>query len=189
MPGPHHGALIRTFTGLEPNPLDLREHDIRIEDIAHSLALCNRFSGHTKKPISVAQHSVYVSRLCQQYGNSCALQALLHDAAEAYLGDVTKWLKHTPAFEGYRDAERRAQQVIYKRFGCSMGEDSRITAADRIMVRFEGRRGFGPEFKIDHVMYPELTKDEVAAVGKWTPWSWKASEELFLVHYGMYTRK
>src|SRR4051812_2148358 len=100
--------LILTYTGKHVNPFDLKPDDICIEDIAHALALCNRFAGHTKRPMSVAQHSVYVSRLCPNY----RLAGLLHDASEAYLGDVTKWVKSTHEFEAYREAEDRIQYQI-----------------------------------------------------------------------------
>lgn len=185
MPDPTYG-MIRTFTGLELNPLDLKPEDIRIEDIAHALALCNRFAGHTRRPISVAQHSVYVGRLCHSVGIGVALQGLLHDAAEAYLGDVTKWLKHTPEMEAFRYAENRAQAIIFQKFSCPMSTYPEVDYADRVMVRFEGCKGFGPDFKIDHPNYPPLTEEEIKSVGPWTPWSWKDSEEIFMTHFRMY---
>jgi uncharacterized protein len=48
-----------TYSGLEVFPLELGEADIRLADVAHALALVNRFGGHTRFPISVAQHAVY----------------------------------------------------------------------------------------------------------------------------------
>lgn len=174
--------IIYTSTGKQVNPLDLKPEDICIEDIAHALACCNRFAGHTRKPVSVAQHSVYVSRLCPGHD----LQALLHDASEAYLGDVTKWLKQTPAMKGYREAEERAQRTIYEKFGCCWTEAPAIEEADRIMVRVEGGRTI-PGFLIDHPRYPPLTRAELDRVGKWTPWNWKTAEEVFLAHFRMLT--
>jgi len=173
-------CVISTFTGKEVNPLDLRSEDICIEDIAHALACCNRFAGHTQRPITVAQHSVYVSRLC--VGTSFELQGLLHDAAEAYLGDVTKWLKATPEMRAYREVEDRTQHVIYNTFQCPATVSDEVEWADRVMVRFEGGKGF-KNFTIDHPNYPPLTATEIDAVGAWGFWSWRQAEEAFLLRF------
>lgn len=182
-----NGHLIRTFSGRELNPFNLHFEEIVIEDIAHSLACLNRFCGHTFRPISVAQHSVFVARLCE--GTGFELKALLDDAAEAYLGEVTRWVKRTPEFAAYRECEKRAQETIWARFGCPEGGDNYIESADRIMVRYEGMKGFGPEFAIDAPGYEPLTPSEIEQVGKWSPWSWREAEEIFLVHFRMFTRK
>ena len=55
--------FITTYMGLKVNPLDLHPSEIWIEDIAHHLAIQNRFVGATVRPINVAQHSVYVYKL------------------------------------------------------------------------------------------------------------------------------
>jgi hypothetical protein len=180
--GPN-GAFIRTFSGREFNPLEIAYENIVIEDIAHALALCNRFAGHTKFPISVAQHSIYVCRLCEDRGPIVALQGLLHDASEAYLGDVTKWVKQTPAFALYREIEETVQRKIFERFDVPVKLFPEVEEADRIMVRFEGVKGFGKEFKIDHPNYPDLTEEEKDRVGGLSPWSWRSSEDLFLTHF------
>lgn len=177
--------FILTYTGKHVNPLDLRPEDICIEDIAHALALCNRFAGHTKKGISVAQHSVYVSRLCDEID---ALQGLLHDGAEAYLSDMTKWLKSTPEMRAYREAEDRAQTVIYDKFGCVVEMSEQVKVADTLMLRFEGVQGYGePKWKKWRESLPSnygpLTNDELKRIGKWSFWSWHAAEEVFLATF------
>lgn len=80
------GPVITTFTGRTVNPLALEVSDIDVRDIAHALACQNRFAGHTQLPVNTALHSYYVSMMCP----SNPLRGLLHDGAEAYLGDVTK---------------------------------------------------------------------------------------------------
>lgn len=68
-----------------------------IEEIAHSLAIINRFTGHTSRPYSVAEHSLLVSRIAASEGASpvAQLAALLHDAHEAYIGDLASPVKWT----------------------------------------------------------------------------------------------
>ncbi|MGF7161254.1 hypothetical protein FHS85_002889 [Rhodoligotrophos appendicifer] len=63
---------------------------IRLRDIARHLAKINRYCGATQVPLSVAQHSVLVAEEVErQLGPLAGLQGLMHDAHEAYLGDLT----------------------------------------------------------------------------------------------------
>jgi len=86
---------------------------IHIVDIAHHLARICRFNGAVQYPYSVAQHSLMVSELVH---SEHALPGLLHDAAEAYLGDISTPVKALlgPA---YADLERRWNLAIGERFG------------------------------------------------------------------------
>lgn len=179
---------ITTFTGKHLNPLDPAFKDIDIRDIAHALALVPRFAGHTQEPISIAQHSIYVSRLCA--GTPYALHGLLHDASEAYLGDVTKWLKMSPAFRPYRVAEAHVQSLIFERFECAIedpvdaavhGSEGIVDWADKLMVRYEAERLLpGHQFPSN---YPATTQEERDRVGPWEPWSWQTAETLFLLRF------
>jgi hypothetical protein len=175
--------MITTFTHKYVNPLDIRTCDIDIRDIAHALALCNRFAGHTPKPVSVAQHSVYVSRLVGE-DSPFALQALLHDGSEAYLGDMTKWVKAQPAMAGYREVEERVQEMVYTTFGCPVVMDAAVAAADKLMVRYEAFMMYGAEMPLfQRQDYPVPTIEEVARVGRWQPWGWREAEMGFLDHF------
>jgi 5'-deoxynucleotidase YfbR-like HD superfamily hydrolase len=82
-----YGDWIITYTNGQFWPLDPRPEEIHIEDIAHALALMNRFAGHSKFPYSVAQHSIACSYVVPK---EHALGALLHDASEAYICDIPK---------------------------------------------------------------------------------------------------
>jgi len=102
--------LIQTYTGRFINPYDPNPDDICIEDIAHALSLINRFTGHTTEPYSVAEHSIWMSLHAT---NEARMAALLHDAAEAYLGDQARPIKT----HEYRAAERYLLWKIFIRFG------------------------------------------------------------------------
>lgn len=169
-------ARIYTYTGKQIDLFDVRDEDIEIQDIAHGLACVNRFAGQARHPISVAQHSLYVAKLCSAKNQ---VQALLHDASEAYLGDVTKWLKGTPAMKAYREIEDRLQRQIFRRFGCAEWLSPEVERADRVMARFEGERSF-EGFVIEHPDYPPLTSEQVAEIGAWSPWTWQTAEEMWL---------
>jgi 5'-deoxynucleotidase YfbR-like HD superfamily hydrolase len=132
------------------------------------------------------------------------LYGLLHDASEAYLGDVTKWVKGHPGMSWFREQEEILQRRVYEEFFLSPTPPKEISDlvdwADRVMVRFEGSSsyGHGPKFmKTLHdacgeerakTHYPELTAEELEMVGAWKPWSWQQSEESFIVHHRMYSR-
>lgn len=88
---PAHGWML-TASGKRFWPLDPRPEDVDVGDIAHALSNLCRFGGHTREFYSVAQHSVLVAQLVP---SRLAMHALLHDAAEAYVGDMVRPLKRT----------------------------------------------------------------------------------------------
>src|SRR3990167_7144636 len=105
---------IQTYTGKRFNLLDPDIDSIDIEDIAHALSMQCRYTGHTLVFYSVAEHSVHVSRITD---SSDSLWGLLHDASEAYLGDVASPLKHSGLMQGYIALEERVQAAICQKFG------------------------------------------------------------------------
>jgi uncharacterized protein len=129
---------LRTITGRKIWLADPVESEIDILDIAHALSLCNRFAGHTISPYSVAQHSVLIARMFEDIG--LRRWALLHDASEAYLGDVTRPLKGLPELDGYVDVERRLMAVVARKFGLDGYEvPDEVKRADFMMLRSEQR--------------------------------------------------
>jgi uncharacterized protein len=127
---------IQTYSGLRFNPLNPNPDSILIQDIAHSLSMQCRFSGHIKHFYSVAQHSVLVSYLCD---SADALWGLLHDATEAYLVDLPSPLKRSGFFDNFKSAEGILMNAVCKRFELPLVEPPSVKKADRQMLCTEQR--------------------------------------------------
>lgn len=113
---------VETHSGRCVNLVEPRAESICIIDIAWSLSRQARFNGHTlgDHPYSVAQHSVYVADkvLDATKDRRAALHALLHDAHEAYMGDIVTPLKRVPrVMHVVEDIERALQHVIREAHG------------------------------------------------------------------------
>lgn len=175
--------MITTFSQWQVDPFNIQKDDISIEDIAHHLACTNRFNGALRMPVNVAQHCYYVSKLLQ--GTPHELQALLHDGAEAYVGDMVKPLKDLPEMEIFRRVEDQIQQKVYERFGCALEMHPLVEEADRLMVRIEAHySGFNLSYaQADNPLYGIPTAAELELVGPWEPWLWYPARRLFLQRF------
>ncbi len=105
---------ITTYTKAHFDPVQAREQDICIEDIAHALSLLCRANGHIRQFYSVAQHCIHCAMEAKAQGlpGRVQLHCLLHDAAEAYIGDITRPLKRH--LKAYVEAEDALQAVILR---------------------------------------------------------------------------
>jgi len=133
---------IQTYTGRAFEPLNPDPDDIDPLDIAHALSMVCRFTGHTRRFYSVAEHSVRVSWLVEEMGGPMAgLCGLLHDASEAYIADVARPLKHSPTMAPYRAVEARIQDVVLYHFGITPQEwnehHGAVKRADNVMLATE----------------------------------------------------
>lgn len=116
-------------------------------DIAHALSLICRFNGHCTRHYSVAQHSLLVADIVQSQGYAPDIQllALLHDAAEAYVGDMTRplklWLRQDTGGNGsdYDFVEQRIWQAICERFDLAPELPIVVHEADMIALATERR--------------------------------------------------
>lgn len=162
-------ATLRTYrTGREVSLLWPRSAAIAIEDIACALSRQCRFVGHVAWPYSVAQHSVLASFLVPR---SAALWALLHDASEAYLGDVSLPLKATPVMARYRALEALWERTIFDRFGLHGPVPACVAAADAELLRVEQK-----------VLQFATGPAEAVRLGV-VPWTAPEAEERFLARF------
>ena len=127
----------KRFDLVHPDP-----DTIDIRDIAYALSKKCRFNGHPKVFLSVAEHSIWVSRLFSN-DDRLALAGLLHDANEAYLPDVPSPVKNL--LPDYHILEDRVQEAIERKFGLFLSNLDRkvIKWADNIMLVTEARDFMG----------------------------------------------
>lgn len=171
---------IETFSGHPIDPLNPDPESIHLIDIAHALSNQCRFSGHSNRLYSVAQHSVHVSEVVEDLGGGpeCQLLALFHDASEAYLMDMPTPIKRQ--MPAYVEAEKRLQRVIEETLLPRFTENMKIIfepmikKADLIMLATEARdlmhpsvdlskwkvlQGVIPRDKITICLTPEKSKE------------------------------
>ena len=121
---------------------------IELGDIAHHLARTNRFTGATRgRGINVAAHSLWVARYLEKAGHAPAtrFQGLIHDAAEAYLGDIAMPLKTMPAIRlAYAPLEQHMMQVVRVALGLpppTATQQDAIAHADALAASAESLAG------------------------------------------------
>jgi hypothetical protein len=132
------GYWIRLHSGRRFYLADPRPNDITIFDIAHSLARVCRFGGHSPKFYSVAEHSVYVSERCDK---ADAWLGLLHDAPEAYIGDIVRPLKRL--LPQIKQIEGRILGDILARFDLPLFLSPSVLRADEDVLISEAVHFFG----------------------------------------------
>jgi hypothetical protein len=128
------GGWMQTFTGKAFYPLDPRPDEIDEDDIAHALSMICRYGGHTSYFYSVAEHCILVSEWVESVsGPYDALWALLHDAAEAYMGDMVRPLKRSMPI--YVSHEETLLNTIAYKFGLGIEMPEVVHEADnRILL-------------------------------------------------------
>ncbi len=125
---------ITTRSGRQVNLLNPQYSQIDIGDIAHGLAYQCRFNGQTSRFYSIAQHSLMVASILPDH---LKMAGLLHDAAEAYVGDVVQPLK--VLLPDYQMIENRFTQVIGQRFNVDLEHHAEVKQADLIALATEKR--------------------------------------------------
>lgn len=173
----HDGEFwIATHTGKRYRPGNPRVEDIDIQDIAHALSLICRFNGHTKEFYSVAQHSVLVALQCSPEN---ALEGLLHDAHEAYIGDVATPLK--PFLPDFKQLDKINELAIRRKFGLPAEKSPEVKLQDSRAAVTEKRDLLpnSPPWDIDIQPWE----------AKILPWSPYLSEMAFLAWFKILTKE
>lgn len=124
-------------------------YDYDINTIAHALSNICRYGGHSSKFYSVAEHSVLVSRIVPE---RLALCGLLHDASEAFVGDMPSPLK--AMCQSYRTIEERVHKSIAEKFGLPYPFPPEIKLADKMVYKAERKQITSVDDEIWHVDMP-----------------------------------
>lgn len=174
---PPSDAWILTISGVRFDLLQPTPDMVRIADIAHALSHVCRFAGHTRGLYTVAQHSLIVAA---NVPPAEALTALLHDATEAYVGDMTAPLKrHMP---DYQAVEARLWQVIRERF--DLGEITPAIKEADIRALYTERRDLlipSPHAWPGDETRPAPFEERI------TPWAPPAAKRAFMQRFGFLT--
>lgn len=126
-------GCIRTNSGLFINVFEPTKDVIAIEDIAHALASVPRFGGHLNRHYSVAQHSVMCMMEVASLEDKKA--ALMHDASEAYLGDIPTPIK--ARLPEYKVCEHNLMLMIADKFGFEYPLNEAVKEIDARMLQIE----------------------------------------------------
>lgn len=131
-----HGPTILTADGIY---FSFEQPDagspFTLNAIARGLANTCRFGGQCSRFYSVAEHSIWVSRLVPA---ELALAGLFHDAAEAFIGDMPKPLKEI--LPDYKAIEKRVEAGVFPALGLPSTLPPAVKEADRIMLATEQRQ-------------------------------------------------
>lgn len=172
-------AWIGTRSGARFFPWSPRAEDVRIEDIAFALAGIYRWGGHTR--MTVAQHCHQVSLLVPR---ELALQALMHDASEAYLGDVLRPIKRLQP--DYREREDAVMGVLGEVFGFGWPMHDEVREADDLAMAIEARELMGLDPVADCGLSVAVDEESwrYRAEPLWLP---REAERMFLARFNVLT--
>lgn len=162
----HTETSIYTHSGKSFDLARPEPHMVDIIDIAEALSKLCRFTGHTRAHYSVAQHCVLVSQFVH---DPHKLAGLLHDAAEAYVGDMNYPLKRSGLVTGYDEIEAGVARAIFKRFGVPTPIPQVVKVIDRRMAYTEMKW-----------LMPTCPDPDMVLPLVITPWSAQEARDQFL---------
>ncbi len=129
---------MQTYFGKKFSFLDPQPEDVRFDDIIMSLSQTCRFNGHCNGFYSVAQHSMFVALLVKENRYT----ALLHDAPEAYYGDLSTPFKvalEQKLGSGWQVILDKIDKVVAEALNYEYPIPQNVEHADAIMLATEKR--------------------------------------------------
>lgn len=165
-----NATSIRLLSGGYLDLANPQQGNFRIDDIATSLANTSRFTGQLVKFYSVAEHCVHCLSIAGQLDFTAKERraVLMHDAAEAYVGDVSSPLKRL--LPNYKHVEESIQIAINHQFGITTNRriHNRVKRVDLLMLKVEKLFFYGSDDLWEHI---EDLKDysSVIRIRNWTP--------------------
>lgn len=155
----------------------LNVESIPLHSVAHSLSQQCRFNGHIEEHYSVAEHSVHISHLVLEYGGSpdTALYGLLHDASEAFMGDMPRPLKKM--FPAFSNLESRIMEKYCELYSIDDPDVKMVQWLDCNIVRDEAEKFYAEP--------PEWTKEYASVIhpDRLLGWDAMAVKYIFLEQF------
>ena len=166
-------VTIKTYSGIYFDIENPTVDMINIEDIACALSKICRFTGQVGKFYSVCEHSYIVSDLVDK---KYELHGLLHDASEAYLGDLSTPLKSL--LPAYKKLEKRTMEVIGEKFGLDFYDTEAYNEVKRVDSLLRNIEGFHLQnWEVDQSGWPFWLKDKLPLIDH------EEARRCFLVKY------
>lgn len=172
------GDWMQTNSGVAFWPLDPRNDEIILDDIAHALSQANRYGGHCKFPYSVAQHSVLIFDwlLAQEKIDKHTLAwAILHDAPEYVFGDFIRPVKHSIGGQ-YHARYVLLEDAIAHKFGLLTHMPLWVDECDKRIVLDEQAQLMEHPAPLEWSFYRDKTPLGVVI----EEWDWRKAKAEFL---------
>ncbi len=172
--------------GHDVDIFNLKVEDIHISDIIRTLPNICRYGGRLNKFFSVAQHAVILARyMCHINRYDLVPLALLHDACETYIGDMSYPIKIK--FPVFLELEEEITQLIYTKYGVDYSLSSDFNVYDK-NIAFNEARDLGLiNEEGDH---PFKCWTPLAGLPKIEPWSPELARDAYkyeiISYFGTY---
>ncbi len=169
---------IRVRSGGYLDLADPQPDQFTLADIAGALSKICRFGGQCTRFYSVAEHSIHCAAQGWRDGlkRKAQIALLMHDAAEAFVGDCVKPLKIM--LPDYQDVESRMEDAIAEKFGIKFRKNKpAVQEIDRAMLIAERHS----MFPADHIAW-HGEHDVRKLTVEFQHWMPENAEEIFMLY-------